>query len=135
MALKLRENIIADMTLPVGGAALTRGTAVYLSSSLAVCTTASTDKAVGVNVEKDEVSANATGVRVAYEGVVQCRAHDGDISEGEYVVAVAGGRVDGAGTLTTASQYILGQALQASSAQDQLIAVRLCLSIAPKAAA
>jgi predicted RecA/RadA family phage recombinase len=133
MALKLRENIIGDMTLPNGGAALTQGTVVMLSSSEVVCTTASSDIPVGVATEAADADAGA--VRVAYSGIVLCRAHDGDIAEGELVIAVASGRIDTAVAFTTGTQYVLGQALQASSAQDQLIAVRLGIQGAPKAAA
>ena len=133
MALKHRVNIVNDFTLPVGAAALNKGDVVKITSSLAVVATASTAAFIGVTTESADAS--APSIRIAGPGsIVLCIAHDSAITEGEWVVPALLGRVDGIATLTTATQYVVGISLMASSAAGQLIPVLLIPFIAVKAA-
>jgi len=132
MALKLRQKIVNDFTMLVGSTEIVSGAVVKITSAALAVATASSAAILGVIPETGVANGYA---RVAGPGsIVFCNAHDDAISEGEWVVPAAAGRVDGIGTLTAATQYVVGIALQASSAQDQKVAVLLIPHIATKAA-
>jgi len=133
MALKLRENHgPGGFSLPVGAAAIDKGSVVKLSSSEVIVTTAD-ENYIGVTLE--DIEADASEVKLAGVGdIVLMRAHDNAITEGEWVVPAADGRVDGAAAFTGGTQYLVGRALMASSAQDGLIPVLYTPQVAPDAA-
>lgn len=134
MALKQRQNIgTGGFSLPVGAAAIDQGSVVKFSSSEVIVTTANEDF-IGVTIE--DIEADAPEVKLAGIGdIVKMRAHDADIAEGDILVPAADGRVDTAAALTSVTQYMVGKALQASSAQDQLISVLYIPQVLTKAAA
>ena len=134
MALKQRVNIIGGVTLPVGAAAITAHSVVKLDSSALVVATASSEADQDILIDEAD-AAIGSSQQVARSGdTVLVRAHDGDIAEGEWLVAAAAGRVDTVAALTGGTQYVLGKARQASSAQDQLISMTYLPHIATDAA-
>jgi len=127
MALKRRVQIVNSFTLPVDTTEIAKGKCVKLSSSVLIVTTGN-EAFVGITTEVGYASKD---VRLAGAGsIVLCLAHDNAISEGQWLVAAAAGRVDGIAATTTAIQYLVGIALMASSAQDDLIPVLLLPGIA-----
>lgn len=133
MALKLRTNHIHPVTYPVGSTEITANAVVKFTSSALAVATAASAAFIGVIIETGVANGSAA-VESTDGAIVLCNAHDSSITEGEWVVPAAAGRVDGIGTLTTATQYVLGIALQASTAQDDKIPVQLHIHIATKAA-
>lgn len=131
MALKNRQMLVNEFTLPVGATAIADGSVCSLSSSALVVTSAAEDF-TGVVVDGGTANGNARMANVG--SIVLMNAHDDAITENEWVVSAAAGRVDGAAALTGGTQYIVGKALQASSAQDQKIAVWYLPHIATDAA-
>lgn len=130
MALKHRVNIVNPITLPVDSTEIAKGAVVKLSSSVLIVTTGQS-AFVGVTTEIGYASKD---VLLAGPGsIVLCLAHDDAISEGEWVVPAAAGRVDGIAATTTAIQYLVGIALMDSDAQDHLIPVLLQYGILTKA--
>jgi len=134
MALKQRVNIVGGDILPVGSTAITAHSVVKLDSSVLVVATASTEADQEILVDNKDAAASSNQLIARVGDTVLVRAHDNAIAEGEWLVAAAAGRVDTIGTLTTATQYVLGKARQASSAQDQLISMVFQPGIATKAA-
>ena len=120
MALKLRKMIKNAFSLLADSTQIAKGACVKLSSSVLVVTTGN-EAFVGIT---DEIGYADKDVRLAGVGsIVFCLAHDNAISENEWLVPTAAGRVDGIAATTTAIQYTVGIALMAASAQDQLIPV------------
>lgn len=97
------------------GAALTKGQLVKLSSGTVIANTGS-DIPFGVLLE-DVASGAQASVYVGMGEIVHIQAHDNAITQGQYLVAAAAGRVDGAGATGT----FIGRALEASTAQGHLI--------------
>jgi len=97
------------------GAALTQGQLVKLSSGTVVANTGS-DIPFGVILDT-VASGDEASVYVGMGEIVYLQAHDNAITQGQYLVAAAAGRVDGAGATGT----FIGRALEASTAQGHLI--------------
>ena len=130
MTLKLRTNIVNPFTLPVGADEIPLGSCVILSSSALVVSTGNVAH-VGIVTE---LGSALKDVRVAGPGsIVLCLAHDSSITEGEWVVPAASGRVDGIAAMTTIIQYPVGIALMAPSAQNVLFPVLVMPGIVTKA--
>lgn len=127
MALKHRVKHVNTLTLPVDSTEIAKGAVVKLSSSVLVVTTGN-EAFVGITTEIGYASKDVLLAGVG--SIVLCKAHDDAISEGEWVVPAAAGRVDGIAATTTAIQYPVGIALMDSDAQDHLIPVLLLPGIA-----
>jgi len=120
MALKLRNNFVNVDTYVVGDTEIPKGTYVKLSSSVLVAAGAGED-GEGITTE---IGYAGKECRVAGPGsTCLALAHDNAITEGLYLVCSSTGRVDGAATMYSASQKIIGKAKMASSAAGQLISV------------
>ena len=131
MALKQREIIDGAFTLPVGATALLKGDVCQLSSSALIVGTANTE-AGSVFITLEPGAANGH-VRCALPGqIVLVRCADANVDEGEYVVCTTAGEVTQIANLTTASQYAIGVAQQASSAEDQYVSVMYWPQVCPK---
>ena len=135
MALLQRKVILGSFNLPVGVTAIAANSICKIASSLMVVGTASSEAtAIYVPAEDGALAASKEAAFATPGSIVFVNAHDGDIAEGEWLVCAAAGRADGAAALTGGTQYYVGQALQASSAQDQKIAMLYLPGIAPDAA-
>ena len=122
MAIKLRERLINTDTFTVGSSDIARGTCVVLASGVVNASGANAAKFVGITTEPGVAEKD---VRVAQGGsTVLALAADGSISEGDWLVSDADGKVTtaSAGAQGTA-QHFVGYALRASAAEDQLIPV------------
>ncbi|MBW7996008.1 MAG: hypothetical protein FVQ81_05425 [Candidatus Glassbacteria bacterium] len=122
MAVKLRERLINTDTFTVGSSDIARGTCTVLNSGVVDASGANAAKFVGITTEPGTAGKD---VRVAQGGsTVLALAADGSVSEGDWLVSDATGKVTtaGAGAQGTA-QYFVGYALRASAAADQLIPV------------
>jgi len=122
MAVKLRERLINTDTFTVGTGDIARGKCVVLNSGVVDASGANAAKFVGITTEPGIA---AREVRVAQGGsTVLALAANGGISEGDWLVSDADGKVTsaGAGAQGTA-QHFVGYALRASAAEDQLIPV------------
>lgn len=113
MAYSLAQDVaIISVT---AGTALTQGQLVKLSSGTVI---ANTGADIPYGVITDAVaSGEQASVYVGCGNIVYVDAHDNAIVAGQYLVAAAAGRVDGAGATGT----FIGRALQASTAQGHLI--------------
>ena len=133
MALLKRNQTTGGLTMPCGSTELTAHTIAKLSSStLVVCTASTEPTALFVTLETGAANGQVACARIG--DIVDILAHDADISEGERVCPAALGRIDSVGTLTTATQYTIGIALQASSAAAQKISVLYFPEVLTKAA-
>jgi len=130
MAFKGREIIVQTITM-IANEAVSRGACLEISSSEAG-ETDSDEATYGVALEDADDGA-LVRIAVGPGNIVKCLAHDSSITEGEWVTPEDDGRVDGIGGLTGGTQYPLGIALQASSAQDQLIPVLMMPHVSTKA--
>jgi len=122
MAIKLREKLNNVDTFTVGSSEIARGKCVVLNSGVVDASGANAAKFVGITTE---VGYSGKDVLVAGGGsIVLALAADGNISEGDWLVSDADGKV---GTAAAGSQgtvqYFVGYALKASAAVDQLIPV------------
>lgn len=117
----MSDNLKLTKPFPlVGAGALTKGLLVKTPAALVVGA-ASTDTCVGII--EDAADAAATNVAVTLFGITRANAHDGSIARGDLLEAAAAGRVDThSGTST---KPVVGIALEASSAQDDLIEIFL----------
>jgi len=127
MALKMRTKLVNTFTMPVGGVEMAKGTVAILSSSEVVV---STGNVAFIGITAEIGYADKDVLLAGVGSIVQCLAHDDAISEGEWVVPAASGRVDGIAATTTAIQYLVGIALMDSDAQDHLIPVLLLPGVA-----
>ena len=117
----MSDNVKITKVFPlVGAGALTKGLLVKTPAALVVGASA-TDTCIGII--EDSCDAAATNVAVTLFGVTRANAHDGSIARGDLLEAAASGRVDTHST--TSTKPVIGMALEASSAQDDLIEIFL----------
>ncbi len=135
MALKQREQVQGGITMPTGDTAIAANSVCKIDSSTLIVATASTEASAIFVLTGDVATAGGDPVAIARPGdIVMVNAADGDLAEGEWWIPAADGQVDSIVTLSTASQYVLGLGLQASSAQGQKVAMFYCPHIATKSA-
>jgi len=122
MTVKLRERLNNTDTFTVGNSEIPRGTCAVLNSGVVDASGANAAKFVGITTETGYAGKD---VRVAQGGsTVLALASDGNISEGDWLVSDADGKVDTAAAASQGTaQYFVGYALKDSSAEDQLIPV------------
>ena len=93
MALKLRLNLVNCFTMPGGATAIAANSLCKISSSVLVVATASTEASAVFVYAEDVASTANREIQIAGVGsIALCNAHDGNITEGEWVVAAAAGR-------------------------------------------
>jgi hypothetical protein len=127
MAIKLREKLSNVDTFTVGTTQIARGKCVVLNAGVVDASGANAGKFVGITTEIGYVGKD---VLVATVGsTVLALAADADISEGDWLVSDADGKVDtaGAGAQGTRQNFV-GYALKDSDAEDQLIPMVVCPS-------
>lgn len=122
MAIKLREKLSNTDTFTVGTAEIFRGTCVVLNSGVIDASGANAAKFVGITAEVGYANKDAL---VATGGsVVLALAADASISEGDWLVSDADGKVTTAAAASQeTAQYLVGYSLKDSAAEDQLIPV------------
>ena len=122
MAIKLRERLINTDTFTVGSSDIACGSCVVLGSGVVNASGANAAGFVGIITEP---GAAGKDVRVAQGGsTALALAANGSISEGDWLVSDATGKVTTAAAATQGTaQHFVGYALRASSAADQLIPV------------
>jgi len=125
MAVKLREKLHNTDTFTVGSSDIARGKCVVLNNGVVETSGANAAKFVGITTETGYAGKD---VRVAQSGsTVLALAADANISEGDWLVSDAQGRVTTAASAAQGTvQYFTGYALHGSSAADQLIPVVVC---------
>jgi len=115
MALATEHPIIP---LTNGGADITQGKVVKLSSGATIATTAVTDTAFGVVTEDAEAGEQVSVVPAGCGAIVYVEAAASGIAVGDSLAPAASGR---AAKTTTAGQKSFGTALEASTAAGELI--------------
>ena len=122
MTVKLRERLHNTDTFTVGSSDIARGKCVVLATGVVNASGANAAKFVGISTELGYAGKD---VMVAQGGsTVLALAADGSISEGDWLVSDADGKVATAGAASQDTvQYFVGYALKASNAEDQLIPV------------
>jgi Uncharacterized conserved protein (DUF2190) len=122
MAIKLREKLNNVDTFTVGGSDIARGKCVVLDSGTLAASGANAAKFAGITTE---VGYAGRDVLVAGGGsIVLALAADGDITEGDWLISDADGKVDTAAAASQGTaQHFVGYALKGSNAEDQLIPV------------
>jgi len=125
VAIKQREKITNSDTFTVGTTEIARGKCAVLNSGVVDASGANAAKFVGITTEIGYANKD---VRLAEGGsTVLALAADGSISEGDWLVSDADGKVTTAAAASQGTvQYFVGFALKASSAEDQLIPVMVC---------
>ena len=132
MAVNQRHNVKNAATFDVGTTEIAKGIVVVLNAGVVDKSGSNAAKAVGIT---DEIGYADKDVRVAQNGdTVLALASDSSITEGEEVISDADGKVVGASAYTGGTQYIIGHALRASTAEDELIPIMVNIHVAPDAA-
>ena len=85
--------------------------------------TAGTQAIVGVAVENANIGGQYKPCDYQYRGIVKCIA-SGIIAVGALVTATTGGKIV---TTTTNARFIVGRALEAASANNDIISVQLLM--------
>ncbi|MEA1996703.1 MAG: DUF2190 family protein [Gemmatimonadota bacterium] len=125
MAIKQREKLHNTDTFTVGSSDIARGKCCVLNSGVVDASGANAAKFAGITTETGYAGKD---VRLAQGGsTVLALAADGSISEGDWLLSDADGKVTTAAAASQGTvQYFVGFALKASAAEDQLIPVVVC---------
>lgn len=125
MVIKQREKISNSDTFTVGTTEIARGKCAVLNSGVVDASGANAAKFVGITTEIGYANKD---VRLAEVGsTVLALAADSSITEGQWLLSDADGKVDGAAAAAQGTiQYFVGYALKAAAAEDQLIPVKVC---------